>query len=349
MENNIKNVKKFSMFIAILALVFILVFISSKILKNISIASEDVKADINLEVALKKYVNYNISESDKGSLVEYDLQMGINYEDEIPVRESQIVINMPQIDGKYPHEVKVIADSTKATNGKSDDINANYEYDSNNGVLTIKATNQNENGDIENNVKTNSQDKDKYKIINYYNTYTQDNPERELGLKVASKIILASENNIEINKEIEISDKVTENISNLTSLDYQTDEIYNGYIKSNIINNTQYVTQYKETEKVEISKKEAQEKLQITHNNIFVKTDGENDKELGNNGKLLYKSIKLNKSDITRILGEEGTIEIFTPDGNSISKIDKDTRNSRRRNNNNKLRRRNRRIYIKNK
>ena len=330
MKSNVEKTKKFSriaMFIAILALVFILVFISSKVLKTTSLANEDIKAETILEADLQKYVNYDISETDKGSVVEYNLRMGINYENEIPVKQSEIVVNIPQIDEQYPYEVKVITDSTKATNGKTNDASADYEYDSNNGVLTIKATNQNEKGEIANNVKTDKEARDQYKIICYYNTYTQENPERELKLKVASKIILSAENDVEIGKELEKTDKVTENVSDLTSVDYQTDEIYNGYIKSNIINGTQYETKYKETEKIEISKKEAQEKLQIVKNNTIIKTNNENEdiRELGNNGNILYESIKLTKTEIVKLLGEEGTIEIFASDGNSIVKLDKET------------------------
>ena len=46
MKSNVEKTKKFSriaMFIAILALVFILVFISSKVLKTTSLANEDIK------------------------------------------------------------------------------------------------------------------------------------------------------------------------------------------------------------------------------------------------------------------------------------------------------------------
>ena len=60
-----------------------------------------------------------------------------------------------------------------------------------------------------------------------------------------------------------------------------------------------------------ISKKDAQQTIQLVENNTFVRqnenADGEiEETDLGNNGNLVYKSTKIRKDDFINILGEDG-------------------------------------------
>ena len=101
-----------------------------------------VSVDPILEGTLEKYINYDISNEDKGTLVQYHLRTGINYKEEsevFPVKENETTIYVGQIDGKYPYDVKVIINSTETTNGNIDKYtNTNTEYNPDTGVLTIK-------------------------------------------------------------------------------------------------------------------------------------------------------------------------------------------------------------------
>ena len=316
-------------FCLLLTICFAIVFFV-KFLQNISIGADN--QNISIDSKLEKYINYEISDQDKGTLVQYNVKIGIEEEDNkdyIPLKESELYIGLNQIDNKYPYNVKVIAKSTELTNGKIDNVEANYEYDQNSGNITIKASNQNENGEFINSEKISDEARDEYIIIGYYDTYVEQLEERELDIKVHSRVILSRDDTV-IEQEKEFKGIVKDNIGELTSVEIQADEVYNGYIKSNIINGTNYDTEYKETAKIMVSKKEAQQKIEFTQSNSFEKvyqnSDGEEmTQEFASNSELVYKSSKIKQQDIKKILGENGIIEILNSNGNLIATIDGNT------------------------
>ena len=309
---------KKSKLISLFAIIIVICLLLSL---NLTSGADDIK--IATEVGLEKYVNYSISEDDKGTLVQYGLSMGMEYlsdYNDFPVKESELSINLNQIDGKYPYDVKVISKSTKATNGKSMDISDNYHYDVNNGILVVKASNKNESGDKIYNQAPSSEAKDEYSIVCYYDTYTSENLERELSFQVSAKAILFKDDR-EINSRQEFTTKATENISDLTSISTATSEIYNGQIKSNIINGTQNDTEYKELERITVSKKEVQQKLSVAVSDVLVN----NNEEVGNNGNIIFKNMKLRKDEIKRLLGEDGVVDILDSNSNILSSINKES------------------------
>ena len=274
-----------------------------------------------LEGAINKYVNYSLSNGEKGTIVEYALRTGMEYENEEEfnaIKLSELNINVNQIDGKYPSEVKVIEKSSKVTNGKEEEIEEieeDYSYDASNGKLVIRTSNENENGEAIYNEKPSKEDRDEYIIIAKYDTYTEENPERELVCDVEYKAVLFGEER-EIVSKGTLENKVTENIGELTTVGTTRDEIYNGYIKSNAINGTTYETEYKEENEIEISKKEAQERLKIEESNTFE-----------NEGDIYYKSTKIKKDGFKDVLGENGKVEIIDQNGNIVSTIDNNSFN----------------------
>ena len=217
----------------------------------------------------------------------------------------------------------------KITNGKIANKEANYEYDKNTGKVRIKANNINENGELIYSGKPQEKAKDEYIVICYYDTFSSEKPSRAINIDVTTKAILNTEENKEIVGEQKLEENVSENIGEITSIKYNTEDIYNGNIKSNIINKTEYATVYKEKEEIVISKKEAQEKLTLTDDNSFLKVykneDEENVRELANKNNLVYKSTKFLKDNIIQILGEEGKVEILDKNNNIIFTIDKNS------------------------
>ena len=125
-----------------------------------------------LEGAINKYVNYSLTNGEKGTLVEYALRTGMEYENEEEykaIKVSELNINVNQIDGKYPSEVKVVEKSSKVTNGKEEGIEEeDYSYDASNGNLVIRTSNENENGEAIYNEKPSKEDRDEYIIIAKY-------------------------------------------------------------------------------------------------------------------------------------------------------------------------------------
>ena len=308
----------------------LMVLFFARILTNVSVGAESYSTDIKVE--LEKYVNFKISDQDKGTLAQYNIKTSIKQEEGkeySPAKSNELKVSLNQINGKYPYAVKVLAISTELTNGKKEEIKEDYEYNQTAGEVVIKTSNEDEKGEPINSEKPAEDAKDEYIVICYYDTYEETPEEKEIGLKVSLKVVLFEDDKV-IDYQNEYKEKVKENISELTSVLYNTDEIYNGYIKSNVINGTTYNTQYTQTQSIVISKKEAQEKLNILEDNTFVRlskdeNNEEVEKDIGNNGKLIYKSTKIKKSDIEKILGEEGKLEILDKNNNVLALIDKDT------------------------
>ncbi len=302
--------------IKICVLIAMLVFAiaMSKLFSKVSYGVDNDEKAI-LEGALDKYVNYELRDGTTGTLVQYSFRTGIKYGEEFfAIKNSELNVSLNQIDGKYPYDVRVIGKSTKATNGKTSSIEEDYNYDSNTGLVTIRTSNENENGEPIYNTRPEENDRDEFVVIAYYDTYTKEEPERDLSCNATYKAILFTEDNREVIGQGVLDQKVTEDVGDLTSVDTTRDDIYNGYIKSNIINGTTYDTEYTENNEIMISKKEAHQKINITEENTFV-----------NPNDIYYKSTKILKEDFLNVLGENGKIEIFDGDNNLISTIDNNT------------------------
>ncbi len=272
-------------YILILVLLLLSAVLASKWLPKSSLAN-DAK-EIEIEAHLDKYINYEIEKDEKGTMIEYQIK-------HTPIEDnqnSQIEVKVNTIDELYPTYVKVI-NKQNGTEKKS-------EYNKETGTITIETEKQN----------------NEYVIICNYNTYTGEEKERELTLQVNTKTTIKQENEEDIVKEENktFSAKISKNVGELTSIDYQTEEIYNGYMKSNQINETDYNTTYKEKQEITISKKSYQDKLEIVENNTF------------NENNLIYKSTKITKDNLNNLLGENGELEIFNQNQELIETINKDT------------------------
>ena len=306
--------KNKAMKICTLIVMLVLVIATSKLFSKVSYGAENDEKAI-LEGALDKYVNYELNDGTNGTLVQYSLRTGIEYGDEFfAIKNSELNVSLNQIDGKYPYDVRVIGKSTKVTNGKTNSIDEDYNYDSNTGLVTIRANNENENGKPIYNNRPAENDRDEFVVIAYYDTYTKEKPERDLSCNATYKAILFTEDNREVTGQGALNQKVTEDLGELTSVNTTRNDIYNGYIKSNVINGTTYDTEYTENNEIMISKKEAHQKINITEENTFV-----------NLNDIYYKSTKILKEDFLNILGENGKIEIFDGDDNLIATIDNNT------------------------
>ncbi len=305
-----KNIVK----IFALAILVIMLIAISRVVTRTSYGADNEEQAI-LEGVFNKYVNYELTDGTKGTLVQYSLRTGIKYGDEFyAIKNSEINVALSPIDGKYPNSVKVISEGTKATNGRTTNINVDYSYDSNSGIATIRTSNEDENGQPIYNTRPSDNDRDEYIIISCYDTYTQDKPERDLFCNVSYKAVLFTDDNREVSGEGALNQKVTEDVGELTSIATNTSDIYNGYIKSNVINGTAYDTEYTENNEITISDKRAHQKINITEENSFVR---QND--------VYYKSTKILKNDILNVLGENGSLEILDGNNNVIATIDNNT------------------------
>lgn len=315
---------------AILVL-FLLIF-NSSLLTVVSTAVDEVKKLIDvskissvIDVNLEKYVNFNISDEDKGTLVELNIKTGIEYKDDqqyVPIKATRTVTNLPQINGKYPESVDILAKSTKATNGDENGKDVYNKYDQEKGTLEILADNkENDNGDIY--TENVNGARDEFVVIARYGAdcYSDKNEKRDLSVTGTVEEILANEDANKLSNNYELNFEVTENVSGLISTDITTSDIYNGYINSNKQNGTKNATEYTENMKINVSYKDIANEVTIETDNKFINVKNE---EIETD-EILYKGLKLNKQNVLDILGEEGKLQVLNKDGEVLGEINKDT------------------------
>ena len=116
--NSRYNIKKVITYIAVLLIVVLGIISFMKIISSSSFGADNQQ--IKLESKLQKYINFKISDQDKGTLVQYDIKAALEYQEQqyIPVKQSQIKLEFGQIQGNFPYAVKVVAKSTAVTKGQ---------------------------------------------------------------------------------------------------------------------------------------------------------------------------------------------------------------------------------------
>ena len=317
------RIKKLLFLIFDILLIFMMLSSYTKVFAE-EILNSDVedKAKALIEIAISKYNNFNIEEKN-GSLLEFDVKTGIEYKDNQnygAIKKTTTLIKIPELNGELPERVEVIAESTKATNGQTSNITGNYSYDKEEGIVQIIASNEGE----EPYNKYDSLARDEYKVICIYgeNVYTNQNEERNIDVKAVVSEELYNEEIGNIMQTASLTQNVTENIGTIISSDIRTENIYDGYIKSNRVYGTSYETIYKETMNMLVSYRDIGEKIVLEQSNSW---QDENNQTLNNIENIVYKSTKISKEDMINILGENGTIRVIAEDGSILQEINKDT------------------------
>ena len=312
-------------------LVIMLMMVNSSLMLVISVAVDTVQKIIDetkinavYELNMEKYVNYKMGDK-QGTLVQTYLKTGIEYQEGqeyVPIDKSNVIINTPKINDKYPESVEVVTKSTKATNGDGSGKDVNYAYNKENGQLQINTENK---ADDKGNIYTENVAgaRDEYQLDFYYDAdcYNDKNEKRSLEFKGNVELKLKDDRDIRKNQEISQNFEVVENVSGLVSADVTTSNIYNGYIQSNIQNNSTYSTGYAERIKIQTSYKEIADEITVNSKNLLVNNkDKENETQ-----EIIYKNTKVNKNEILDKLGQDGYFKIIDKDGNILATINKDT------------------------
>ena len=116
-------------YILLLLPLLLSVLLASKWLPKNSLAN-DAK-DLEIEAHLEKYINYEISENDKGTIIAYQIK-------HTPIQDnqnSQIELKVNRIDELYPNYIKVL--------NKQNGIEKKSEYNKESGTITIQTEKQN--------------------------------------------------------------------------------------------------------------------------------------------------------------------------------------------------------------
>ena len=281
---------------------------------NAVIAEELKTPEIQADIELSKYVQYDTNGA-KGVIVKAKISEGDSQDKETykPVQNKTITVQASKINGEMPERVKVIANSTKAINGKDgaevEFSNDNWNYDKNSGLLTISLENNSNYSTYVENAK------DEFEIIYIYGANSYKGNEEEVAISLKANIvenIKADNETIKSEKNINKDATVKENIGDITSIDsiYNTD-IYKGYMYSNNNNKTSYETEYTTTSNLEVLNSDLIDNVIATiKQDDFVVSTKKEDKTISTNGNIYYKSTTMSKKEFDNILGTDGAIEL---------------------------------------
>ena len=277
--------------------------------KNISIEAEKKVAlkllfpsDVATTLETKVITNriYEIGEAKK-RIVQIELKSAV-LENEYPLKSTTFEVSLP----KEAEVVEVISKGTYATNGEADKKLDNYEYNVENNSLKLVIENNSKEGKI-------SWKKDvKDSII-----VTLTLPETvEIGAEeysVKSKVELQGTENKTLEKEDKYNlEKEADGLIR-TSIENK-EEIYKGKIYS------KEEREYNTTTNIEVNYANLIEQASITEKTLYRIEESE-DKETS----IEYKTTTINKAEVEKILGQEGTLTISNALGEEIAKITKDS------------------------
>ena len=288
----------------------------------------DISNDMNLVVGsdVEKFIPYNKNGA-RQALIQIKVTVGTDTKNQLPVKDTNIEVELPAIDGAAIKDVNVTAISTGFTNGLLNGETLftveNWSYE--NGRVFINVNNPEQDGKYRMN-----NGNDEYIVSYTYEDYS-DLTEGILKANVSAKsTVFTSKGTNEISNAIEKEYDLSQANSNIVTYDVtrKTSEVSKGYLYANANSDEpEYSIVYDNTFDINISRVDLVKTVQIEEGTEYFVDDGGNgystSTELGEN--TYYKEIKLNKSNLQSIIGDTGNFELLREDGTSLIQINKDT------------------------
>lgn len=281
---------------------------SNSVEKQISLKLNwTANAEAILQSDIAKFVPYNIN-GQKGLIVQTIIKSGVK-DNTLPIKETKIEVEVPNINNIPPKDIKVNANTTVATNG-NDSTNfdeSNYTINDNKVVIDVQNA-QAEDGKI----SWKKEGLDEYVVTAIY-------PEEVLNTAIDNTNI-----DIKVNSNIQVynakQDIITANVQETKQVEGQVGNIVDFTIETNEkLSKGQMYANYIASDKKEI---EYTEKLTANVgfaqlvNKIEVSQSADNFKSSGRDFKAdtYYKKLEVSKQNFEKILGNEGSIEVYSAD-----------------------------------
>lgn len=278
---------------------------------NWTTAEENLVGELSQDVI--RYLNY-----DGKTMLSFLLNDGLK-DSKLPVSSKQININVPMINELKPTEVIVTTIDMLATNGQTDGVkftNDNYTYDSEKGTLTINVKNEANEQGLVSWVKGSP---DRFVITYIYDTDTNEEA-IDIHTETTTSTTLLNGTVVTTNmqeQDYTIDSKVgdiatVEVVPEITSLN-------KGYMYSNKDKTeNQIETEFSVKYRLNVGLAEAL-------NDITIKENGDFFNDV-NASKYIYdKKVSVSKEELTKVLGEDGYINVLSSDGTVIGTLNKDT------------------------
>ena len=229
-------------------------------------------------------------------VVQFSWNMGLK-ENNYPISEIQSTLNLPEINGEFPEVVKVV---------NVNNINK-WDYKYENGVVTFNMKNE-----------ANDQNKVNWKTYGNENVILTCIYSKDTNIKDAR---ISSEEKVYLYDKAELSLKVNmsfidENIDETIAIKSSNNEtsIFKGKIYSKI--DRQYVTDTY----VDVNFAKPIDYIKVVENQP-VYTNGENQQSAN----VVYNKTIISKEEFTKVLGDNGSVEIYNQNNESLAKITKDS------------------------
>lgn len=287
--------------------------------EEITIGWEYTK-DISLESEFTKFSPFELQEI-HGTIVENKITVTRDIQDEkyLPIKSTRLEIVVPEVNGKKPIAVDVLASKLLATKGEDSGYvtfnSTNWNYDDANGLINVF---------VENDKNVYSSGTDEYVIIYRYEDYiNSENSNLLKNVKTTVTEYSGTENNTII-KEIKDSQEIKVDVGELVTYSIGTNEdilnkgrIYANYNSENALYETTFTNQVN----VNVLTSDVLQQLKLDCSKDVYKDA--NGVELPAEG-IEYKEIKFNFSEISSILSEGGEIVITNIANETLYILNKD-------------------------
>lgn len=305
------------------------VAVKKDIVVHTSWTASTAKAKLDYEIT--KYIPYSANNVSKlitqGKITSY-VENSV-----LPIKNTNIEVNAPKINNKYPETVTVVANSTNATNG---DVNGdnfskdNWSYDSTTGKITITVNNNAVNGKIQwakntadEFIVTYIYSSDVYEAVKDSVTRVTYDVSSSMNLYVQSGVNKVSAHADGFEDQTKKLGDIVEFASDATK------SISKGYIYNNKNaadenkKETEYVAQYT----AHVSYADVIDEIVLKQDvDQFVTANGsEQSTTVGGTNYAYNKTLAISKQEFDKLFGENGKVTILNAEGTTLVTINKDT------------------------
>ena len=305
------------------------VAVKKDIVVHTSWTASTAKAKLDYEIT--KYIPYSVNKVSKlitqGKITSY-VENSV-----LPIKNTNIEVNAPKINNKYPETVTVVANSTNATNG---DVNGdnfskdNWSYDSATGKITITVNNNAVNGKIQWAKNTTDEfivtyvySSDVYEAVKDSVTRVTYDASSSMNLYVQSGVN-------KVSAHVDGYEDQTKKIGDIIEFTSDaTQSVSKGYIynNKNAENENKKETEYNTKYIANVSYADIIDEIEIKQNvDQFVTANGnEQSTTVGGTNYAYDKALTISKQEFDKVLGENGEITILNEAGTTLATINKDT------------------------
>ena len=305
------------------------VAVKKNIVVHTSWTASTAKAKLDYEIT--KYIPYSANNVSKlitqGKITSY-VENSV-----LPIKNTNIEVNAPKINNKYPEVVTVVANSTNATNGDANGDNFsknNWSYDSTTGKITITVNNNAVNGKIQWAKNTTDEfivtyiySSDVYEAVKDSVTRVTYDASSSMNLYVQSGVN-------KVSAHVDGYEDQTKKIGDIVEFTSDaTQSVSKGYIynNKNAEDENKKETEYNTKYIANVSYADIIDEIEIKQNiDQFVTANGnEQSTTVGGTNYAYDKALTISKQEFDKVLGENGEITILNEAGTTLATINKDT------------------------